>query len=181
MRFTRVFIVVFLFTAAIARGQSRSNLGIGIGLNKPFPSDYNTGFSAFFRADIALGVQLGIVPDIGYDRLASKNSDPLIPEGIRTDNINQYYFRLALKYHFYRNWFISAGPMVYMANGYEDTDGIDLGGSASVGYNLDLDTNSTLIFSFNTDVVDIHYNGHGNTAIAGLKVAYVINFKRRNK
>lgn len=177
MRYLLTTVLVFLTAAIFA--QSRSNIGIGFGLNKPFSNDYNIGTSVELQGNIALSGKLAIAPAIGYSRINSKGGyigD--LSAGNPIENLDLAYIRLALKYHFYRNWFISGAPLLYMANFHGETDGIGVGGSGTFGYNLDIGTYSTLIFSINTDIINITSNGNGVTPIAGLKLAYVINFKK---
>ncbi len=175
-----LFFGFLFFFVQLSDAQSRSGIGIGLGVNQPFSSDYNLGGSIQLQGNIAIGSKLGIVPDIGYDRINSKGGFMHVPNGLssnKIDDIDLFHLGLSLRYFFDRHWFAGAGGMFYMAQGKEDTDGIGAGGFGGVGYNLDIDEHNTLAFSLNTSIVDIVYNGNGVTPIAGLKVAYVVNFK----
>ncbi|MGZ3776732.1 MAG: hypothetical protein ACXVI9_03865 [Mucilaginibacter sp.] len=170
--------ISFLLFSMSAFSQSRSNIGLGFGLNKPYSGDYNFGAGIQLQGDIAIGNQFAFSPDAGYSRINAKGGFVGGGSGGNPiDNLNLLYFRLSLRYYFYRNWFITGAPILYMAGENGETDGIGVGGSGSVGCTVDLDPHSTLAFSFNTDVINITSNGHGSTPIAGLKVAYLINFK----
>lgn len=174
------FAILLLLSFTIkAHSQARSNIGVAFQLNKPYSNDYNFGSGVQLQGAVALSSQLAIGLDFGYDKINSKGGYlGGLQGGNPIDNLNMIYFRLPLKY-VYRNWFISGAPLFYMANYHGETDGIGVGGTGSVGYNLDLDDHSTLVISLNTDVINITSNGHGPTPIAGLRIAYVINFKGR--
>jgi len=171
-----IFITIIIGTTSVF-GQSRSNIGIGYGLTKPYSSDYNFSSGVFLQGDIALQNKLAISPDIGYNRLSSKTASDVAPLSSPIDNANLYHFGISLKYNFTKNIFAKAGPTFYMVQGTEDTIGIGLGGAGEVGYNLNIDKYNTFAFSFNTSVINITSFGNGVTPIASLKVAYVINFK----
>ena len=68
--------------------------------------------------------------------------------------------------------------MLYAGGSNEDIAGADISGTAAVGYNLELDEHSNFELSFNTTFVDIQSGGNGVTPIAGLKVAYVFDFRK---
>ena len=174
---TALFAILLLLSFTIeAHSQARSNIGVAFQLNKPYSSNYNFGSGVQLQGTVALGSQFAVGLDFGYDKINAKSG--YRPGGYPIDGLGMVYFRLPLKY-VYRSWVISAGPLFYMANAHGETDGIGVGFTGSVGYNLDLDEHNTFVFSLNTDVANITSNGHDTTPIAGLRIAYVINFKGR--
>ena len=172
--------ILIIFSVKISFSQARSNIGFGFGINKPYSGDYDFGLGLQVAGTIAIANQWAIVPYAAYDRINSNAALVYGPGGVPSTpiaNINLYHLGLSLKYYFDRHWFVNAGSMFYMGQGGEDTVGIGVGGFGGLGYNLDLDTHSTLTFSFNTSIIKVVYNGNGVTPIAGFKVAYVLNFK----
>ena len=160
--------------------QVRSGVSVGYGWNKPFSSDYNSGWGVNTNANIAIGNKWSINPVFGYDRLNSKLRTVYDQYGFavkRISSIGMVYTGVSGKYYFTDQWFARAGATLFAAGGNEDLSGLGIGGTTAAGYNLNLDSHSTLEFSLTADVVNIEYSGNGVTPIAGLKVAYVFNFK----
>ena len=175
-------IITFFFLGTQATyGQSRSGIGIAYGANKPLSSDYNFGSGIQLFGDIAIGSKWAITPDLGYDRLNSKGRiyyDAKNLNNRRVSSVDLFHLGLSGKYCFNKEWFVRVGAMFYAGGGNEDIVGAGIGGLAEAGYNLELDKHSTFELSFNTTVINIRSGGNGVTPIAGLKVAYVFNFKR---
>jgi hypothetical protein len=182
LKITFVFSLI-LFIVNVTYSQSRSSIGIAYGANKPLSSDYNFGSGIQFFGDIAIGSKWAITPDLGYDRLNSKGRiyyDAKNLNNKRIGSVDLFHLGLSGKYCFSREWFARAGAILYAGGGNEDIAGAGISGTAAVGYNLELDEHSTFELSFNTIVIDIQSGGNGVTPIAGLKVAYVFDF-RKNK
>ena len=104
----RLSLLIFITTiigVTSAFGQSRSNIGIGYALPKPYSSHYNFSSGIFLQGDIALQNNLAITPDIGYNRLSSKTASDVAPLSSPIDNANLYHFGISLKYNFTKNIF----------------------------------------------------------------------------
>lgn len=175
-----VIVALSLGIAQITCGQSKSGIGVAYGINKPFSGDYTTGGSFQIFGNIALSNKWAIVPNVGYDRLNSNHRVVYDATGFavkRISSIDMVHLGASGKYCFNNQWFAKAGATIYAAGGNEDLAGLGIGGSAAAGYNLNLDEHNNLELSINTDVVDIQSGGNGITPMAGLKVAYVFNFK----
>jgi hypothetical protein len=160
--------------------QSRSGIGIDYGANKPLSSDYNFGSGIQLFGDVAIGSKWAITPDMGYDRLNSTGRiyyDAKNLNNRRIGSVDLFHLGLSGKYCFSREWFAKAGAMLYAGSGNEDIAGAGISGMGTVGYNLELDEHSNFELSFNTTFVDIQSGDNGVTPIAGLKVAYLFDFR----
>ena len=176
MKYLIPFILISIGVAAV--GQSRSNLGIGFDLNKPYSSEYGVGYGYKLEGSIAIGNKWAISPALGEDFLKSKTADGLGP-GLRIiGNAELLHLGLSIKYCFTKQWFIKAGALFYAGLGNDNLENMGVGYSAAIGYNLDLDPYNTFEFSLGTHVVNIKPDGIGTTAIAGLRIAYLVNFKK---
>lgn len=176
-----------LITALLSSGiksysQSRSSIGFGYGINKPYSGDYKVGKGFQLQGNITISGHWAISPSLGYNRLLSKRqiiyNQPYYYNN-RIDNIDLMCLGALASYSFNNEWFAKAGPIFYVAGGNEDIANLGFGGSAAVGYNLNFTPHSTLELSLSTRIINIPpQTGNGTTAIAGLKVAYVFNFRR---
>ena len=177
-----ILIIAPLSFAINAYSQSRSNIGFGYGINKPYSGDYNTGKGFQLQGNITITGSWSISPSLGYDRLLAKrqiiNNSPYYYSN-RIDNIDLTCLGVSARYSLNSNWFAKAGPVFYIAGGNEDIANLGFGGSAAVGYNLNFTPHSTLELSLSTEIINIPPQaGNGTTAIAGLKIAYVFNFRK---
>lgn len=176
-------LIAFLSFNIKTYSQSRSSVGFGYGINKPYSGDYNSGKGFQIQGNIAIAGKWAVSPAIGYDHLVSKHhivySSPYSYS--RIDNIDLIYMGASARYFLNNEWFAKAGPIFYAAGGNEDLANAGLGGSATLGYNVNFTDHSTLELSLSTEIINIPpQSGNGITSIAGLKIAYVFNF-RRNK
>ena len=173
-------IIPLIFLSVKSHSQARSGIGFAYGPNKPFSNDYNWGSGFQMLGNIALGDKWAIVPNFGYDRLNSKNRiyyDPANFNYRRAFNIDLFYLGAMGKYCFNKYVFAKAGPILYAGGGNEDIAALGIGGTASGGVNLILDRHSTIEASLYTTVINIESSGNGITPVAGLKFAYVFNFR----
>jgi hypothetical protein len=178
---TKIILTAILIAFVIpSYSQSRSGIGIAYGVNKPFSNDYNFGSGFQFLGNVAIGNKWAITPDLGYDRLNSKGRiyyDPHYLGNRHISDLDLFHLGISGKYYFNEQWFAKAGATLYAAGGNEDIAGAGIGGSATAGYILNLDEHNNLELSFSTDVIKADSNG--TVPFAGLKVAYVFNFKRK--
>lgn len=175
-------IITLLSYGTKTYSQSRSNIGFGYGINKPYSGDYNIGKGFQLQGNITIAGHWAISPSLGYDRLLSKRqliyNQPYYYNN-RIDNIDLSYLSITARYSLNSEWFAKAGPVFYIAGGNEDIANLGFGGGAAVGYNLNFTPHSTLELSLSINIVNIPpQTGNGTTAIAGLKIAYVFNFRR---
>jgi hypothetical protein len=180
--FKTLLITTLLSSGINAYSQSRSNIGFGYGINKPYSGDYKTGKGLQLQGNITITGKWSLSPSLGYDRLVAKrqiiNNSPYY-YSTRVDNIDLTCLGVSARYSLNSNWFAKAGPVFYIAGGNEDIANLGFGGSAAVGYNLNFTPHSTLELSLSTEIVNIPPQaGNGTTAIAGLKIAYVFNFRK---
>lgn len=181
--FKSLLITILLSSGINAYSQSRSNIGFGYGINKPYSGDYNTGKGFQLQGNITVSGSWSISPSLGYDRLLSKRqlliNNPPYYYSNRIDNIDLTCLGVLARYSLNNNWFAKAGPIFYIAGGNEDIANLGFGGSAAVGYNLNFTPHSTFELSLSTGIVNIPPQaGNGTTAIAELKIAYVFNFRK---
>jgi len=174
---------IAIFFALIVSGfksysQSASGVGLGYGPSKPFSNDYNFGSGVQLFGNLAIADKWEIVPSLGLESINSKGrtyqADPYNIK--RIGNVTLIYISASGKYDFSRQFFVKAGPTLYVGAGGDDVAAAGIGGMAAGGYNWDLDEHSTLELSLFTTVIDIETTGRGVTPIAGFKVAYVFNF-----
>ena len=173
-------IIPLLFLSVQSFSQARSGIGFAYGPNKPFSNDYNWGSGFQVLGNIAIGDKWAIVPNIGYDKLNSKNRiyyDPANLNNKRISNIDLFYLGTSGKCCFNRYLFAKAGTILYVGGGNEDIAALGIGGTVSGGVNLNLDRHSTIEASLFTTVINIESVGNGITPVAGLKFAYVFNFR----
>ncbi|MGZ3872125.1 MAG: hypothetical protein ACXVJD_04370 [Mucilaginibacter sp.] len=169
-------LIVFSFKSY---SQARSGIGVAYGPNKPFSNDYNWGSGFQLMGNIELSGKWAIVPNLGYDKLDSKQRiyyDPANFNNKRITDIDLFYLGASGKYCFNRLLFAKAGAILYAAGGNEDLADAGIGGNVAGGVNLNLDAHSTIEVSLYTSVINIHSGGNGITPVAGFKVAYVFNF-----
>lgn len=161
--------------------QSASGIGLSYGANKPFSNDYNFGSGVQLFGNLAIANNWELVPGIGLESLNSKGRVYQI-DSYNTrhiDNISLIYLGISTKYDFNHQFFIKAGPTLYVGGGGDDIAAAGIGGTVAGGYNWDLDEHSTLELSFFTTVVSIKPSGNGTTPVAGFKIGYVFNFRER--
>ena len=179
--FKAVFLFALIFVSYRSFAQSVSGIGLSYGGNKPFSNDYNFGTGVQLFGNIAVANKWEIVPAIGLETLNSKGRtyqvDPYNTKYI--DNISLIYLGVSGKYNFNRQFFIKAGPTLYVGAGGDDVAAAGIGGMAAGGYNLDLDERSTLELSLFATFIYVETVGNGTTPIAGFKVGYVFNFRGR--
>ncbi|MES2278882.1 MAG: hypothetical protein V4592_22815 [Bacteroidota bacterium] len=175
-----IFIIAFIFSINKTYSQSRSSIGFGYGINKPFSDEYNTGRGGKLQGAIAIGNKWAVLPALAYEGLSSKHR--VLPGEYsyynQVNNVDLVYLGASARYSFTNEWFAKAGPIIYAAGGNEDLVGLGIGGSAGIGYNLEMSSHSTLELSLGTEVIDLRDNHTGTTPLAAFKVAYVFNFKR---
>lgn len=174
-------IVTFLISGIKTYSQSRSSVSLGYGINKPYSGNYDAGKGFQLQGNITIAGKWAISPAIGYDHLVSKRrtiySYPYPYNYL--DNIDLIYLGALARYSLNNEWFAKAGPILYAAGGNEDLVNASIGGLATIGYNLNFTNHSTLECSLSTGIVNIPPKaGNGTTAIAGLKIAYVFNFRQ---
>jgi hypothetical protein len=163
--------------------QARSNISFGYGINKPFSSDYQSDKGFMLQGTIALTDQIAIVPAVGYEHLLADRSlygqQPYRAFYVKSSDL--LYLGASAKYHFYKDFFAKAGPILYAAGGNEDIANFGVGGTGGLGYNLNLDKHSSLELSASAFVVNIPpETGNGTTTFASFKVAYAFNFMKLN-
>lgn len=171
-----------LFSGIKTYSQSRSSVGFGYGIDKPYSGDYKFAKEFQLQGNIAISNQWAVSPAIGYDRLLSNNriiySSPYF-HSIPIGNSDLMYLGASARYSLNKEWFAKAGPIFYVAGGNEDISNVGIGGSGCVGYNLNFTDHSTLELSLSTEIVNIPApTGNGTTSVAGFKIAYVFNFRR---
>lgn len=175
-------IIVLLVSGIKSYSQSRSSLSFGYGINKPYSGDYKFGKGVQLQGNISVAHKWAVSPIIGYDRLLSNVHGIYGPTDYysnRIDNIDLMYLGISARYTFNNQWFAKAGPLLYAAGANEDLANLDIGGAAAVGYTLNFTNHSTLELSLSTEMVNIPPQaGKGTTPIAGLKIAYMFNFKQ---
>jgi hypothetical protein len=172
--------LAMLFYAININAQARSNIGVGYGMNRPYSADYISGSGFMIQGAIAVTDKIAVVPAVGYEHILADKSLRNIPNRsyyvVSSDII---YMGASAKYHFYKDFFAKAGPVIYAAGGNEDIANIGIGGSGAIGYNLNLDRHSTLELSAGTMIINIPpVTGNGTTSIASFKIAYAFNFRR---
>jgi len=175
-------IAALLSSGIKAYSQSRSSVGFGYGINKPYSGDYKFAKSFQLQGNIAVAEKWAVSPAIGYDRLLSNNriiySSPNF-HSLPIGNSDLMYLGASARYSLNKEWFAKAGPIFYVIGGNEDVANVGIGGSGCVGYNLNFTDHSTLALSLSTEIVNIPApTGNGITPVAGLKIAYVFNFMR---
>jgi hypothetical protein len=172
--------LAMLSSAGKTYSQARSNIGFGYGISRPYSGDYKSARGFMLQGAIALTDKIAIVPVVGYERLLADRDKPLMPyQSFRVTNIDLLYLGASVKYFFYKDFFVKAGPIIYAAGGNEDLVNLDIGGSGAIGYNLNLDKHSTLEFTAGTFIINLPpVSGNGTTSVASFKIAYIFNFRK---
>lgn len=158
-----IILSLFIFNNVIA--QARNSIGIGAGINLLAESDSKIGRDRVLQANIFAHKGFVIMPTLGIEDIKSK---------LRSD-FSVGFLNLAAKYYTGKNFFVYAGPSVYVG-GY-DGGVIGLGGTAGIGYEWAFDKYSSLAFSTRADFLPSYFNIN---PLAGLRVAYKFNFSKKD-
>lgn len=154
---------VFFFNDVFA--QARNSVGIGAGINLLTASGSKVGRDRVIQANVFAHKRFAVMPTLGIEDIKSK---------LRSD-FSVGFLNIAAKYYTGKNFFIAAGPSVYVG-GY-DGGVVGLGGTAGIGYDWAFDKYSSLELSARADFLPSYFN---IGPLAGLRLAYKFNFSKKD-